>query len=741
MGSHAFALGDLSGSAVIGRPLDVSVQIQTGQGEDASAACVSADVYYADARQVAPRISIAAPNAGVSGAVAVRVQSAAVVNEPVITVLMRTSCGSSNMRRYVLLADLPQSAPAPAAVAAASPTFVMPSLKVAAQPDVQLKPMQAATEFSGTVQSQKTSKKRKDKKSKAKIAEPGAATSAESVMQKMVPRTPGKSLLKLDPLEMLSDRIDSLDSTMLFAPTEDALKQTQQISSLLQDMKALRELSAKNEAKLLALKSQLQQAQDQQVPMMLVYGLCALVLACLGAIAWLWRRQSRQPAAPAAWWNDADASSPATVLMPNKPLVNPAVSVKAPVAPETELDERLVVAPVKAPTTVVESSKPEPVVPVKDVELDIDFDHFMLKEPEPVKPKSESSASATVEESPIRFLVSEPVVDIRQQAEFFVSLGQADRALRLLKKQMAESTEPNPFVHLDLMALYHSLGLKADFLESREVFQSLFNVILPEFSAFNQEGQDLESYPDLLADLAAKWPSVKALALLDACIFYNPKAQIRPTFDLAAFRDMLMLHILLENMDLAPSDLAATTIGMVATNVLPVAPSTTPMKPVVASVAEPAQTPSPELELSAEIASLPIQKILPKIEPTKPAKPTRAKPKTKLAETEQEVELGIAASPVDTPQATLVTEPSPTKATPAQESHVLQFEVEVEPAIPDLLEVPEPQEEVSPSRLLDLDFSSLAVSPAKTNPDSEPLLASPVRYATRSRWPVIKKTK
>jgi hypothetical protein len=44
----------------------------------------------------------------------------------------------------------------------------------------------------------------------------------------------------------------------------------------------------------------------------------------------------------------------------------------------------------------------------------------------------------------------------------------------------------------------------------------------------------------------------------------------------------------------------------------------------------------------------------------------------------------------------------------------------------------------SPSRMLDLDFSTLT-APVKTEEDSEPLKTPPARYATRSRWPVTKK--
>ena len=49
--AQALGLGRLQGTALIGRPLDVSVQIQTDPGEDSAALCLDVEVFHADARQ------------------------------------------------------------------------------------------------------------------------------------------------------------------------------------------------------------------------------------------------------------------------------------------------------------------------------------------------------------------------------------------------------------------------------------------------------------------------------------------------------------------------------------------------------------------------------------------------------------------------------------------------------------------------------------------------------------------
>jgi hypothetical protein len=140
----------------------------------------------------------------------------------------------------------------------------------------------------------------------------------------------------------------------------------------------------------------------------------------------------------------------------------------------------------------------------------------------------------------------EPILDVRQQADFFVSLGQTDRALDILQKQIAESSQSNPVVYLDLLALYHSLGMKTNFRECRAAFHQHFNGLVPDFPAFHSVGNDLLAYPETLASLVALWPGRESLSFLENCIFCNTESQVSESFDLAAFDDLLMLHAIAE---------------------------------------------------------------------------------------------------------------------------------------------------------------------------------------------------
>lgn len=69
----------------------------------------------------------------------------------------------------------------------------------------------------------------------------------------------------------------------------------------------------------------------------------------------------------------------------------------------------------------------------------------------------------------------------------------------------------------------------------------------PEFSFFREQGKTLESYPDVLTAITLLWPKPEVQGLIDACIFRDSGAgKIRP-FDLAAFRDLLLLQAIAQS--------------------------------------------------------------------------------------------------------------------------------------------------------------------------------------------------
>ena len=130
----ALTLGSLPGPVWIGRSMDVALALYAEAGEDMAALCLEADVFYADTRQDPRGVSLSF-KAGLPGQPAMlRIASAALVNEPMVTLHVRAGCVHKTSRRYVLLADPPIDLPAPAPAPAPAPPLAASPPALPAQP-------------------------------------------------------------------------------------------------------------------------------------------------------------------------------------------------------------------------------------------------------------------------------------------------------------------------------------------------------------------------------------------------------------------------------------------------------------------------------------------------------------------------------------------------------------------------------------------------------------------------------
>lgn len=544
VGSEALTLGRIRGAALVGQPLDVVVQVQLDPGEDATSSCFDADVFHADTQQDASRVRVVVEATTPAHTANVRILSSAVIDEPVVTVYLRTGCGQKTTRRYVLLADLPSEVTAPSlALPVAPPSAAGRSLPASDFAGALPMPSNSTPVAKATT---RQVPRPAVKRHVANQQRPGAKAAAVSPRRptsdekNKTVRKVAQSRLSLDPMELLSDRVANLDAGMTAAASADALLNLQKMQALEADMKVLRALSVKNDATLVDLKARLQQAEADRFPGGWFYGLIALVLACLTALTLLWNRQRRMPAGSGDWWRGASATPAALPLQPTpgpSPLTTPqaldegAVPQMAPPAPSSRLGAD------SGPASELGISLMEMSESAFDDLVQSGVEHAANNKP------ARSPASARLPHAgPMLSLNSEATLDIRQQAEFFVSLGQTDRAVRTLATHIDESDMPNPLVYLDLLSLLHSLSLKPDFQRISKDFNQLFNGRAPEFAVFKNEGKGLESYPDVLARIMPCWATPAILEVLEACIFQDPRLAKTPVFDLAAFRDLLWLH-------------------------------------------------------------------------------------------------------------------------------------------------------------------------------------------------------
>ena len=134
------------------------------------------------------------------------------------------------------------------------------------------------------------------------------------------------------------------------------------------------------------------------------------------------------------------------------------------------------------------------------------------------------------------------MLDVSHQADFFLTLGQHDAAVDLLKDSIRASHESNPLVYLDLLKVLHNLGRKADYNQYRNAFHTLFTGRIPPYAGFGQPSKNLEAYPEICLRIVTFWPGLQAIAFIEDCLVRQYGDADAHTFELDAFRDLLLLH-------------------------------------------------------------------------------------------------------------------------------------------------------------------------------------------------------
>jgi hypothetical protein len=155
-----------------------------------------------------------------------------------------------------------------------------------------------------------------------------------------------------------------------------------------------------------------------------------------------------------------------------------------------------------------------------------------LQRPGPV-----SAAAA----EPVRELSVEELIDLEQQVEFFVVLGQDEAAIDLLVSHVRSDGGISPLPYLKLLEIYRRRGDRDAYERIRERLNRRFNAYASDWDSDLQHGRSLEDYPDIIARLNALWPApAQAMETLDASLFRRNKSD--DTFDLPAYRELLFLY-------------------------------------------------------------------------------------------------------------------------------------------------------------------------------------------------------
>nr|WP_296019184.1 hypothetical protein [uncultured Acidovorax sp.] len=585
-GASALSLGGGRGSVVLGSPVDLSFDVQPDAGADVASSCVAAQVKAGDTAVSDAKVRVT-PLPDMRGrSPAVRVQAAVAVDEPVLTVTISAGCTGKITRTYTFLAELP-----PVAARSASPVDIsrLPSAGVPGAPlpratqGVQAAAEPSAAASSPSVTSPSASSVPSSPRSGSRVgavppraaaatpAEPRPARpqAASRVAKKAPPepRAADRSRLVVEPLDLWMDRPVALRTSpeLLITPTDEpsaqraqaaalwkalnaqpdeALSDEGRLKALEADVASLRAQAGRDQAKAAQLQQQLEQAENERLPATVVYAMAGLLLLALLFAAWAWlRMRSASEKAVQAWRDsvaalggrDALAQHEATLgLVPHPHDAWTSTDAAAANAPSPD---GLAAAPV--PRFVATTPAPSAPVPLKATASAAATGPAALA-PEPARvPPAPQPVHAPA--SAVHIVSPEELFDIQQQAEFFISVGEHQQAIEVLKKHIAERGDTSPLAYLELLRLYHSLSRVDEFSQLRTQFMQSFNAQVPEFVSFHRTGRMLYHYTEALADIEAEWSSPSVLLLLEKMMFKQGGVSMVEPFDLAAYDDLLLL--------------------------------------------------------------------------------------------------------------------------------------------------------------------------------------------------------
>ena len=588
----ALGFGRLNTSAVLGQSLNLAIPVRLEAGEDLNPACLAADVYFGDVKQLPETVQVRVEGQpGIASDRVLRVLSSTRVNEPVVTLYVIAGCQSKVTRKFVAFADPPSLVEPPVALpaleapviprggeSAESPVDRSGAESGADMPRSARVQLTRPTDNGGATASGHRGKSTRHA-AKARVSRDGDQLAPSRSTERPQAVAPvavagldargehvarhGKSTrsgsrkgqgapaanaevarLVLDPVENDMLITPALRLSAELSPVQDdagaagqAVRERREAAAALwrslnatpeqlaHDRQRLQELEARltqlqaegraaqEQVKLLQV--QVEQAQSQRSSSPLVFGLAGLSVALAVVLGGLVVRQRR--AFRGEWWNPPvdEPSAPPPAEPPRR------APEFVPTGSGAGLSETPVASASLLKTPAASSVPAEPA-------------------PAPVAPVATPSVS-TRPVPVLREVSVEELIDLEQQAEFFMVLGQDDAAIDLLEGHIESTEGCSPLPYLKLLEVYQRVGDRDAYERIRERFNARFNAHASAWDADLQQGHVLADYVGVVDRLQALWDTPeRAMEVLQATLLR--RAPDADPFDLPAYRELLFLY-------------------------------------------------------------------------------------------------------------------------------------------------------------------------------------------------------
>jgi pilus assembly protein FimV len=494
--SQGLGLGQAVGRPVnMGEGLSFEAPLRLAPGEQVDADCLSADVYFGDDKVAGFKVAVSLSQDR-QGAPSVHVATASRVNEPVVTVYVVAGCMSHVTRKYVVLAD-PPGLPMPAEPALAGVPLIAPAIvaaPVAARPAKHVAP----TRTSRLKATQVTAAARLQ-------IDPVAADALVVPTLRMGTRLSLPSDWQADAPAVHARRAAAAAywRALQTAP-ENWAQDQERLAELAQRVVALQSLrdqmaSARQASAVAPAASAAAprfSRNEEEVQRIRAVGLIGVAL--FGVVAWgrmRWREREASGEAPPNWWQGWQEGGPASAAQ-----LAPVLTMPSPDGADTL-------------NALEDDALPGPTVEV--------------------------------------------LIDLAQQVELFVVLGQDDAAQALLEDHVRRPVGRSPMPFLMLLALHHRRHQRPGYERTRRAMDARFHGHAPSWADAEQlQGQPLADMPKVWREVqAARAQPDQARALLAQLIGQPPQAGAE-RLGLLAYQDLMSAYN-----DPAPATAARIDVG------------------------------------------------------------------------------------------------------------------------------------------------------------------------------------
>ena len=553
----ALGFGRAVSDAVLGQSFTFTVPVDVDPGERFGTDCLSTQVYYGESLLPASAIRTDLERGTADNTWIVRITASTPVEEPIIEVALSAGCERRFTRRFSIFADpptlgtaaaqLPQVAPAPtpvgnstvatdAAQATAPPTVSRAGRHAASgagvmgapRPHVVRKgPTMALANELAAPPAGSPSARHVDAgnahRPGPRVEAPPPADAARLLLDQGVPH------LKLDMEEpLMPPAAASSGAAIALSDFDDP--DTRALRALEQSIQAAKRDTQAQRAQTARLQADLAAAQSRGDWMPWLFGLLAVALAAIAALMWKLREQNR--IAHSDWFNQSQLGTPTRAELD-------AVSGRPPpvAAPDADLHER-------GQAAVPELDVHHEELPDLALDDEVDARGVPVMDATTTRPLDRQAiAAAMAQEAAPRELSVEELLDLEQQADFFIALGQEDAAVDLLMSHLRSAGGQSPLPYTKLLEIYRRQGDRSAYERTRARFNRRFNAYAPDWDTGPTTGRSLEDYPETIALLEGAWGSpINAMAILEGLLFKRDDTS--ELFDLPAYRDVLVLYSL-----------------------------------------------------------------------------------------------------------------------------------------------------------------------------------------------------